>query len=618
MNNVLLFINKKMNIKNHKSNYHAGIFSTLITISVGSFTSCDYSNQKIVEETGDKPNILLILTDDQGHGDLSFHGNPYLRTPHMDTLAMQSTRFTRFYVSPVSAPTRASLMTGRYSLKTGVYDTYNGGSMMFGHEKTIAEYLKEAGYSTALFGKWHLGDNYPFRPQDQGFDEVLMHGAGGIGQPGDHPDNYKRWKDSSYFDPVLFHNGEASKMKGYCTDILTDAAIDFIEKNKSTPFFAYVSYNAPHEPHILPEEYHRMYKDLVFDTANYPQDKYPTKAMNEWHKTEARKLYGMVANIDDNIGRLLKKLDALNISDSTLVIFMTDNGPWLPRYNSGFRGLKGSVYEGGIRVPCFFKYPGKFPADKDISVPAAHLDLLPTLLDLCGLKYNSNIDGKSLLPIIIDQDSTLEERSIIFQQQRGFVSPYYNIAVQHGDYKLVGNCPYNADIQEFELYNIANDPYETTNISSQNTELVKKLKTDFDSWFNRVGDQLDLTLPRIILGSKHENPVILTRNDLRGIGGKKWTAEKTSGYWDIEIAKEGNYDMELIFKNNIHKKNVSVRIGTREYKLKATDHTTNKILFEDLSLKKGDFQLKCWYEYWGKNGPEVIWPFYVKILHKTN
>ena len=201
------------------------------------------------------------MSDDQGHGDLGFHGNPDIKTPVLDSLAAVSARFTQFYVSPVCAPTRASLMTGRYSIRTGVYDTYNGGAIMSADELTIAEYLKTKGYICGVFGKWHLGDSYPFRPQDQGFDYTFVHSGGGIGQPGDFYDNYIRPSDS-YFDPVIMKNGKKIKTTGYCSDVFTDEMLKFIDTNKSHPFFAYLAFNAPHTPLLVPEKYYTMYENL--------------------------------------------------------------------------------------------------------------------------------------------------------------------------------------------------------------------------------------------------------------------------------------------------------------------------------------------------------------------
>ena len=323
------------------------------------------------------PNVILIITDDQGYGDFGINGNPHVKTPVLDNFARQSIRFNNFYVCPVSAPTRAALMTGRYSLRTGVRDTYNGGAMMASKEVTIAEMLKTAGYTTGIFGKWHLGDNYPMRPCDQGFDESVIHLSGGMGQPGD----FTTWprRDSSYFDPVLWHNGKMQKYTGYCSDIFSGEAIKFIESNKDHPFFCYLAYNAPHTPLQVPEEYYNIYRELD-PSAGFGNDKRPFPVMSEKDKEDARRVYAMVTNIDDNVGRLIKKLEELKISDKTIVVFMTDNGPQQRRYNTGMRGLKSSVYRGGIRVPFWIRYPGTKVTGIDIEATTANIDLFPRWL----------------------------------------------------------------------------------------------------------------------------------------------------------------------------------------------------------------------------------------------
>ncbi len=301
-----------------------------------------------------QPNVLIIITDDQGFGDLSVNGNPFLNTPSIDRLAGESVRFSNFYVCPVSAPTRAGLMTGRYFLRTGVRDTYNGGAIMDPSEITLAELLGTKGYATGHFGKWHLGDNYPSRPIDQGFAESVMHLSGGMGQVGDFTTWFRG--DSSYFDPVLWHNGKMQKYRGYCSDIFAAEAIKFIERNQSKPFFCYLAFNAPHTPLQVPGEYYEMFRNTD-PSAGLSDMAGRVPQMTEANKEDARKVYAMVKNIDDNVGKLLSKLKELKLDQNTIVIFMTDNGPQQARYNAGMRGLKSSVYRGGVRVPFYLRYP---------------------------------------------------------------------------------------------------------------------------------------------------------------------------------------------------------------------------------------------------------------------
>lgn len=495
---------------------------------------------------GQRPNVILVIADDQGYGDLGFNGNPHVKTPNIDRFAGESVRFTHFYVSPVCAPTRSSLMTGRYSLRTGVRDTYNGGATMAPGEVTLAEMLKEAGYATGAFGKWHLGDNYPSRPGDQGFDESVIHLSGGMGQVGDVTTYFRG--DSSYFDPVLWHNGRQEAYKGYCSDVFTNQALGFIEEHREEPFFCYLAFNAPHTPLQVPDKYYQRYKDIDpasgFDTADGPLPE-----MTEKDKEDARRVYAMVSNIDDNMGRLLQKLEELGIAENTLVIFMTDNGPQQPRYVGGFRGRKGSVYEGGVRVPFFCRYPAAFGESRNIDAVAAHIDILPTLADICGASLPDDrvIDGKSLLPLVKEAaPEQWNDRSLFFYWTRRYPELYNNIALRKGAYKLVGNTDYNAGIGDFELYDLEKDPYEQENLVSSNQQTALALKAEMDRIFHELIQSENIQDPPYIeIGSDQENPVILNRNDADGERGI-WAQEEIYGKWRVNI-HEGNYDIRFKF-----------------------------------------------------------------------
>ena len=492
-----------------------------------------------------RPNVILIITDDQGYGDLGINGNPHVRTPVIDNFAKKSIQFTNFYVSPVCAPTRASLLTGRYSLRTGIRDTYNGGAMMATEEITLAEMLKKANYKTGIFGKWHLGDNYPFRPSEQGFDESLIHLAGGMGQVGDITTFFKG--DSSYFDPVLWHNNRPEAFEGYCSDIFTEQAIDFIEKNSQTPFFCYLSFNAPHTPLQVPDEYYARYKDID-PSEGFGEDGKPFPSMTEQDKEDARKVYAMVENIDDNLGKLFKKLDQLGITENTLIIFMTDNGPQQRRYVGGLRDRKGSVFQGGIRVPFYLSYPASFAGNREIEEPSAHLDLVPTLAEICNLDLpkDRTIDGRSLLPLLKNPSTTLPERSLFSYWSRGYPELYVNIALQRGDYKLIGNTDYGAPVDKFELFNVYKDPFEETNLIQVEKSKATALKTELDSIYQSLIHSPNLVnQPRIILGHPAENPVILNRNDAAGERGI-WNQEEVYGFWRVKI-EAGNYNIKFKF-----------------------------------------------------------------------
>lgn len=558
-----------------------------------------------------RPNVILIITDDQGYGDIGFHGNPDIKTPVLDMLAKNSTRFTSFYVSPVCAPTRSSLMTGRYSLRTGVHDTYNGGAIMATEETTLPELMKGAGYKTFIVGKWHLGDNYPFRPIDQGFDESLVHNGGGIGQTGDIYNYYR--KDSSYYDPVLLKNGQTVKTTGYCSDVYTDAALQFLEGNQKNPFFLYLAFNAPHEPLQVPRKYYDMYKGLKIDSSTYKNSRAFPK-MSDKNQEDARKVYAMVSNIDDNLGRLFKKLEQLKLDSNTLVIFMTDNGPQQPRYKAGLRAIKGSVYDGGVKVPFYIKLPGTIERDKDINVPAAHYDVLPTLADFCGFKIPAQIklDGKSLMPLIRNKVVAWKERAMVFNWARGYPEPYRNIAVLKGMYKMVGMCDESAAPAALELYNMEEDPSELMNISKNNPAKLAELKLDFDSWYKEIIQSPHLVPQAAIIGTKHENPTVLNRNDCMTYGGV-WEEDKNKGYWEVEMRQPGKCDFNVSFKNPLPSATrLFLRIGNIQRSVQANAGDTAFDL-TGVQVPKGKFRLEAW----ANIGEDFYLPMAVKVKHTT-
>jgi arylsulfatase A-like enzyme len=554
------------------------------------------------------PNVVLIITDDQGYGDLGITGNPHVKTPVLDKFARESIRFNNFYVCPVSAPTRSSLLTGRYSLRTGVRDTYNGGAIMASSEITIAEMLKQADYRTGIFGKWHLGDNYPSRPGDQGFDESLIHLSGGMGQVGDITTWFKG--DSSYFNPVLWHNGEKEACNGYCSDIFASRAIDFIETNKNKPFFCYLAFNAPHTPLQVPESYYQKYKNID-PSAGFENDIRPFTKMSERDKEDARKVYAMVSNIDDNIGRVLKKLDELNITENTVVIFMTDNGPQQTRYVAGMRGLKGSVFRGGVRVPFFIKYPALKAGNQDIEVTAAHIDVLPTLAQICNVKIPNDrkIDGINLMPLMTGEKIIPQERTLFFYWTRHTPELYNNIALQKGRFKLVGHTDYNAGINDFELFNLLEDPYEQKNIVKEYPLIAKELMSELDLIFRELINSENLLDPPCIeVGSKYENPVYLNRNDAGGQWGI-WDQEEIFGKWNLCL-NEGHYNLRFKFIKPVPA-NGRIIVETKSFinQMKNENENTDILEMENVYLPG----MKCDFTPFYMVGSKRIFPFWVEI-----
>ena len=539
-----------------------------------------------------RPNVIVIITDDQGHGDLGFHGNPKIRTPHLDKFAGESVQFRRFYVSPVCAPTRASLMTGRYNYRTGVVDTFIGRALMYPDEVTIAEMLAAGGYRTGIFGKWHLGDNYPMRPIDQGFQVSLVHKGGGIGQPSDPPGG------ESYFDPILQRNGKAVKTRGYCSDVFTDAALQFISDAREKPFFVYLAFNSPHTPLQVPESYRLPYSKMNLSPTEFPAIGRPIEG--EAPQDTTARIYGMVTNIDDNLGRLFGKLDELGLSKNTIVIFMTDNGPQQSRYNSGMRGRKGGVYEGGTRVPFFVRWSGTFQAGLKVDRIAAHIDVAPTLLELCGVKRPAvSFDGRSLVPLLKHEPDKWTDRSLYIQWHRGDEPELLRAFAAHTQsYKLVQPLGAAQAVMpnkpNFELYDIGEDPYELHDISSRHPEIVSSMLAGYRAWFKEVGSTRGYAPSRMFLGTAHENPVTLTRQDWRG--PRAGWEPKSLGYWEVHVAQAGNYDITLDFTPvaAAARAHFSLQGVSRSQELKPGAAQCH---WGGVRLSKGPGRLEAWIEY---------------------
>lgn len=474
----------------------------------------------------ERPNVILLMTDDQGYGDLGIHGNTHIRTPQIDRFAREGVQFTRFYVSPVCAPTRASLLTGRYHYRTGVIHTSRGGAKMDSDETTMAEMLRAAGYRTGIFGKWHLGDTHPMRPSDQGFEQSLIHKSGGIDQGPDHP--------SSYFNPRLWRNNDAVETSGYCTDVFFDAALEFIETNRGEPFLVYLPTNTPHTPLDVSPKYSEPYRAMGLDD------------------TTAR-VYGMVENIDENFGRLIATLERLELRANTLVVFLSDNGPEQARYNAGLRDLKSSVYEGGIRAPCFVQWPAGWKGNRSIDRIAAHIDLLPTILDACGvpLPQGSAIDGTTLLPLLTEEIGVADwpERALFLQCHRGLEPKLYqNAATITQQFKLVGfpgtfsDENFNAQSRPpaFELYDLTTDPSEQSNIATTRSDVVLTLRTAYEQWFANVRASRQFRPGVIYIGSDRENPVHLSRYQ----DGEY--RDNVSHGWRVKVVQGGHYRVSFM------------------------------------------------------------------------
>lgn len=474
------------------------------------------------------PNIVVVMTDDQGYGDFGFTGNQVFRTPNIDQMAGESAQIMQFYVSPVCSPTRACLMTGRYNYRTRVIDTFKGRSMMAPDELTVAERLKSVGYRTGLFGKWHLGDNYPLRPQDQGFDEVLMHQGGGLAQSSEPIENERR-----YTNAILRHNGELVQTEGYCTDVYFSAALDYMENcvAEGKPFFTYIATNAPHGPyHDAPkklyEEYLQKPDQLRSLMRQMPTDRRDGDGLGQIEVLAS--IAAMITNVDENMGRLMAKLEAMNVTENTLVIFLTDNGPNTTRYVGPFRGHKSEVYEGGVHTVFLARWPGTLPAGHLSDVLAAHIDIAPTLAAVAGVDVETGpkMDGRNLLPVLRGEmaDADWPRRHVVLQSHRGNQpQKYHNFMIRESTgWKLLNASGFSRNDMpgvspQLELYNLTLDPGEADDVSADNPKIVERLRKAYERWFDDVSSTRpnNYAPPRIALGTEHEYPVLLTAQDAR-------------------------------------------------------------------------------------------------------
>ena len=489
----------------------------------------------------EQPNIVIVIADDQGYGDLGHTGNPIIQTPHIDALAGESTSLTDYHVAPTCSPTRAALLTGHWTDRTGVWHTINGRSMLRENEVTLGQLLKDNGYSTGMFGKWHLGDNYPYRPEDRGFDEVYRHGGGGVGQT---PDVW----DNAYFDGSYFHNGTVVPAKGFCTDVFFRQAKSFIKKQADAgkPFFAYISTNAPHGPLHCPQKYLDMYPD---------------------QSAKITAFFGMITNIDDNVGAIRQFLEELGVADNTLFIFTTDNGTATGNevFNAGMRGKKGSEYDGGHRVPFIAHWPAAgWNTKHECDVLCHAVDVVPTVVGLAGGKKPRSLrwDGVSIETFLDPKrQPAVGDRMLVTDSQR-IRDPikWRKTAVMSQQWRLI-----NGE----QLFEIKKDPGQVEDVAAAYPQQVKKMKAFYDSWWNEL-EPTFLQTTEIYLGASEAPRVTLTCHDWIGgtppwnqqmvraamgyrpknPGRKKRTEEgldqaDSGSFWAVKVMAPGTYTFDL-------------------------------------------------------------------------
>jgi arylsulfatase A-like enzyme len=475
------------------------------------------------ERPAGQPNIVVILSDDQGWGDLSVHGNSNLHTPHIDSLARDGALFDRFYVCPVCSPTRAEFLTGRYHPRGGVYSTSTGGERLDLDEKTIAEHFKAAGYVTAAFGKWHNGMQYPYHPRGRGFMEYYGFCSGHWG---------------NYFSPILEHNGKLVRGKGYITDDLTNHALAFMEANRDKPFFCYLPYNTPHSPMQVPDRFYKNFAEgeLKMRHRDPARENIPM----------TRAALAMCENIDWNVGRILKKLDDLKLAENTIVVYFSDNGPNSYRWNGGMKGRKGSTDEGGVRVPFLIRWPGHIQPGTKIPHIAGAIDLLPTLTDLAGVpvKEHKPLDGLSLKPLLLDKEADWPAR-MIFSHWRGRVS------VRTQRYRLDHTG---------KLFDMVADPGQSRDVAREHKEIASRLRRDVEAWKKELLPGLTnddrpfpvgyREFPTATLPARDGVPHGNVKRSARAPNCSFFTNWKTTGdriTWDIEVATSGKYEAVLYY-----------------------------------------------------------------------
>ncbi|WP_182868623.1 arylsulfatase [Rhodopirellula sp. JC639] len=477
------------------------------------------------------PNIVFVISDDQGYGDLGCTGNPIIKTPHIDQLASESTGLSDYHVAPTCSPTRCSLLTGHWTNRTGVWHTIMGRSMLREDEVTVGQMFSDAGYETGMFGKWHLGDNYPYRPEDRGFTEVYRHGGGGIGQT---PDVW----DNAYFDGSYFHNGEIVPAKGFCTDVFFQQANVFIRKcaEQGKPFFAYISTNAPHKPLHCPPKYLKMYEGQSDSIAAF---------------------YGMITNIDDNVGKTRRLIKDLGIADDTIFVFTTDNGTasGAKIYNAGMRAGKGSPYEGGHRVPFFLHWPAVGMNKRhDVNELTHAVDIVPTLLDLTGVKKPADVefDGVSIADLLDPKKQIDWPKRFVISDSQRVRDPvkWRSCSVMTGKYRLVNRK---------ELYDVSSDPGQKNNIADQHPEIVAEMRAFYEQWWAELEPTFARTT-EIHLGHPLHPVVNLTAHDwiqkvyppwhqgsIRAADRTQDGAEKLvhRGHWAVKVVRDGKFQISL-------------------------------------------------------------------------
>ncbi len=529
-------------------------------------------------------NVIVVMTDDQGWGDLSLHGNPVLETPALDRLAAESVQLQQFYVHPVCTPTRAALFTGQQPQRGTAIDTYRGRAMLGPESITVAEMMGAAGWATGLFGKWHLGDCAPLRPMDQGFDRTVVHCGGGIGQPSDPVGGEGR-----YTDPVLQDQGVPTPFEGYCTEVYFREAMRWMDlcQRSGEPFFCAITPNAPHTPlHDVPEDLYAKYKALDLSPEAFAGEPgWPATYKDE---DKLARLFAMVEDIDRNMADLVEFLDAKGLARDTLLLFLCDNGPQGRRWNQGLRAAKGDIHEGGVRSPLFARWPAGLAPGVQAEGYAAHIDLVPTILEACGIEAGEQValDGFSALGLLRGEPRAVEaslERPLVIQWARGdFPVHGHHLFVRLGSEKLVQETnPWEERTTPPEwspaLYDLDEDPFERTNLADARPERVSALSAHYDAWYEEVtglaewpehlkepgARERSLALrygpPAMRLGGLGAERVVLTKQDWRPGPNTGWGS---NGSWTVRFADKRPWRARVILQRDADPERVEVGVNS--------------------------------------------------------
>ncbi|MEO1011102.1 MAG: arylsulfatase [Bacteroidota bacterium] len=596
------------------------------------FSSCNPNRLK----KSTPPNIIIVMTDDQGYGEFSFNGNPVINTPHIDRLAKEGTQFTDFHVAPMCTPTRGQLLTGMDVFRNGAINVSSGRTLLRPELKTMADVFKENGYTTGLFGKWHLGDNYPFRPEDRGFEKTIWFPSSHINSLPDHWDN-------DYFDDTYIHNGEKESFEGYCTDVFFDESIKWMQAKADSkkPFFTYIALNAAHWPHFVPDRYRGPIRQAIAKNPGL------FKNLDEEKRKELVSFLAMGTNIDDNMGKLLDFLEESGLDENTIVVFLTDNGSTFGKdyFNAGMKGGKTTLWEGGHRVPLLMKIPQHLSKQPSKIDELCHVqDLLPTVASISGITtIPEKLDGVDLSPLLRGEKEKLDDRMLVINYSRmpmfqvKYTTENPAIPMKDGAGVLWKNWRL---LENRELYNISIDPHQDNDVAAENPEVVAKMRAHLDKWWNNVKDKVHEP-QRVIIGSENENPMLVSACEWLDVFldqqiQTRYGAKK-NGIWHLSVAEAGEYEFELrrwpkesgfSLRQGIPKKKVTdgtfvkgvsfpvrsahIKVGDKKKSIKISEMDVSaNFAFE---LEKGNIEIQSWFN--DEDGEPILGAYYMYVNRK--